>query len=278
MKGFRFLAYNVHSASCKALRDGLRSYLDEAGENRSITRHPLDNTGLAKVKQYRNSLVPCWGAAKLSDQQISEQHFYGNRLVNVQAGFYSDKKQFLRIFKSDYTVPWTDNFDEALKWVEEGQLVVARMKLNAHSGEGIVLVSKPEEMVAAPLYTKYIKKESEFRLHVNRINNDVVIQQKRKKIDAPVNDDTFKIRNLKNGWVYTREDVRVPDAVHRATQSIKDSPHFKQYIDFCALDVIYNKKSDSAYVLEMNLAPGLAGQTVRDYAILMNEFHKKYFN
>jgi D-alanine-D-alanine ligase-like ATP-grasp enzyme len=37
-------------------------------------------------------------------------------------------------------------------------------------------------------------------------------------------------------------------------------------LDFGAVDVIWNEKQQRAYVLEVNTAPGLEGQTVDDYA------------
>jgi D-alanine-D-alanine ligase-like ATP-grasp enzyme len=37
-------------------------------------------------------------------------------------------------------------------------------------------------------------------------------------------------------------------------------------LDFGAIDIIYNESRDQAYVLEVNTAPGLTGQTIQSYA------------
>lgn len=278
MKNFHFLTYHVASKSCKVLRDDLRAMYDEQNEKRSITRHSLNADGFNRAAAYKNSLIPVWGSAKYSTDAVLYQKEYNkNTIINGTAGHYSNKLAFLQNFESKYTVPYGRQIDTVRQWLDEGNVVVARMRLDAHSGEGIVLIDSPEKIIQAPLYTKYIKKESEFRVHINKLNDNVIVQQKKKRLDAPVHEETYKIRNLQNGWVYTREDVKMPRAVEEAAFWFKNYHIFKSYIDFCALDIIYNKQTGSAYILEMNLAPGLAGQTVRDYANLMNDFHKKHY-
>jgi D-alanine-D-alanine ligase-like ATP-grasp enzyme len=37
-------------------------------------------------------------------------------------------------------------------------------------------------------------------------------------------------------------------------------------LDFGAVDVIWNAQKEKPYVLEINTAPGLEGQTIADYA------------
>lgn len=276
MKNIRFLVYNLYSESAKLLREDIREYYDGIGEDRSVTRHSLDLNGLKTCNKYKKSLIVCWGKAKFNHYDALEHEARNvSKVLNTTAGAYTNKKTFLESFESPYTVAYTTSFEKALLWLREGQTIVARTKLDDHSGNGIVLVTNPDNLVEAPLYTLYTKKAAEYRVHINAIDDTMIFQQKKKKLDAPVHDETFKIRNLKNGWVYTRENIQVPGVVKSAVQYFKSQNQFR-YIDFCALDIIYNQSTDSAYILEMNLAPGLAGQTIRDYTLMIDKFYKKY--
>ena len=146
---------------------------------------------------------------------------------------------------------------------KDGVAVVARTKLNGHSGAGIVLVSdKDGEIPEAPLYVKYVKKEKEFRVHV-AFGEVIDVQQKRKRKDLPEAFITnFQVRNHSTGWVYCREDILLPDETERmAIAAVRTLG-----LDFGAVDLIYNAKRNEVFVLEVNTAPGLEGSTVDKYA------------
>lgn len=152
--------------------------------------------------------------------------------------------------------------------------VVCRTVLAGHSGQGIVIANNRAELVAAPLYTKYIKKQSEFRIHFGRIDNGnpqtIAVQQKRRSRDVPDDAVNWQVRNHQNGFIYARENVTctqpVVDAAARAFQATG--------LDFGAVDVIYNERENRAYVLEINTAPGLEGQTLTDYVNFFNQFRR----
>ena len=144
--------------------------------------------------------------------------------------------------------------------------VVCRTVLAGHSGEGIVIASSPEELVNAPLYTRYIKKQDEYRIHVGVRRNGMAarlytISQQRKGRNRDVENPDWQVRNHANGFVYVRGDCNPPaQVIEAAHRSLTASG-----LDFGAVDVIYNANSGRAYVLEINTAPGLEGQTVDDY-------------
>lgn len=145
-------------------------------------------------------------------------------------------------------------------------LTVVRHKLTGHSGEGIELVEDKANLPTALLYVEYIKKEQEYRVHVGIGPGGEVItiavQRKARRTDFPAADVNWKIRNHHNGFVFAREGfVTPPGVVDAARQALVASG-----LDFGAVDVIYNSKEGKAYVLEINTAPGLEGQTVIDYA------------
>lgn len=149
--------------------------------------------------------------------------------------------------------------------------IVCRTVLAGHSGEGIVLANTPAELVAAPLYVEYVKKNAEFRIHVGKEANDrrpdgnlytTIISEQRKVRRAEVENPNWQIRNHANGFNYARENIEVPECVREvARQALRQLE-----IDFGAVDVIYNQYRNRAYVLEVNTAPGLEGTTITDYA------------
>lgn len=152
--------------------------------------------------------------------------------------------------------------------------VVCRTVLNGHSGRGIVIANNRNELVNAPLYTKYIKKQSEFRIHVGLNHRElpvaIAVQQKRRSREVPDEQVNWQVRNHQNGFIYARENIVVPDVV--------DEVAFRAFgatgLDFGAVDVIYNERENRAYVLEINTAPGLEGQTLTDYVNFFNQFRR----
>jgi len=145
----------------------------------------------------------------------------------------------------------------AVALINEGHKVFCRTNLTGHSGQGIVLASSPEELVNAPLYTKYTKCKYEYRVHAfqGRII-DFVRKKKREGIEA-----NQYIRSCNNGWVFCREDVELPECVKQAALGAIQALG----LDFGAVDIGYNTREDKAFVYEINTAPGLEGTTLQRY-------------
>lgn len=153
-------------------------------------------------------------------------------------------------------------------WTNRGDIpddafpIVCRTILAGHSGAGIVIADTRDDLVDAPLYVKYVKKQDEYRVHVGRRDGESIIistQQKRRRLEH--DDPNWQVRNHANGFIYARGDVDPPacvlDAARRALEATG--------LDFGAVDVIYNARHAIPYVLEINTAPGLEGSTVDDY-------------
>lgn len=159
---------------------------------------------------------------------------------------------------------WTDDHFVARDWNAAGSLVVARTVLNGHSAVGLVLIepnTPPEAFTVAPLYTRYVKKKGEFRVHIVA-GNVIDVQKKMKKHDFDEAQRDTRIRNLANGYIFARENIDIPDDVlEQARRAMACSG-----LDFGAVDVIYNERENQAYVLEINTAPGLCGTTLTKYA------------
>ena len=141
--------------------------------------------------------------------------------------------------------------------------VVCRTVLAGHSGDGIVIARTRGELAAASLYVKYVKKQDEYRVHVGRGAEPVVIAVQRKARRLGHENPNWEVRNHDNGFVYARDGFVAPTAVIDAAKEA----FTVSGLDFGAVDVIYNHQQARAYVLEINTAPGLEGQTVADYVV-----------
>lgn len=150
--------------------------------------------------------------------------------------------------------------------------VVCRTILRGHSGAGIVIAATRNDLVAAPLYVRYVKKQQEYRVHVgiNRAGEASIIkiQRKARRMDVPDANVNWQVRNLDGGFIYAiLEERDVPQTViNNARMTIHDMG-----LDFGAVDVIYNERERSAYVLEVNTACGIEGSTGDAYAAFFRE-------
>jgi len=164
--------------------------------------------------------------------------------------------------------PFTTNVAEVDKL--GSKVVFARKLINSTNGRGIVEFDVQETVrpPVAPLYTAYIPKKAEYRVHV--FGKAVVdVQQKKKKRDFANERDT-RVRNLRNGYVYVRNDINPPIGVHNLAIAAVNALGY----NYGAVDIIYNEKQDKLYVLEVNSRPGLMGTTVENYGnALINHFN-----
>ena len=168
-------------------------------------------------------------------------------------------KTFEKLTKAKVNhVPWTKDKAQAQKWLEEGATVIVRTSIAGHSGKGIVVCSGADALPDAPLYTRYVKKRKEFRVHVVKGQAiDVVQKRKQNGVEA----DPL-IRSHLRGWVFCRENVEEPASLREvAVQAVQALG-----LDFGAVDIIWNEAQNKCYVLEINTAPGIEGTTVKKYA------------
>lgn len=239
----RFEPYKLKSRSCRAIADHL-------GVLRTTPR---------QVRKHGEfDIIINWGA--------TQRRFPNARYINdPEAVVHAcDKEATLRILTA-CAVPcpdWTTVQDDAEAWWESGDTVVARKYTRAHSGRGIVLSSQAlhTPVPRAPLYTRYIKKADEYRVHV--VAGQVIdVAQKRKRREVDNDDVNYQIRNAGNGWVYCRDGVDAPAAVLDAGRAAVSALG----LDFGAADVGWNAHKQEPCVYEVNTAPGLEGSTLDKY-------------
>ena len=143
---------------------------------------------------------------------------------------------------------------------EDGETIVVRHKVTGNSGEGIEIVEPGGLVPEAPLYTSYVKKKDEYRVHV-MAGTILSVQRKARRENVPDEDVNWKVRNLAGGFIFARnEDREIPDEVMAISVRAVEA----MGLDFGAVDVLYNGKK-GAFVLEINTAPGLEGTTLEEY-------------
>lgn len=215
------------------------------------------------------SLIINWGSSECPEHS---NVLNPTRLVRIAGNKRDCFKMFADAGNSGPRTPdWTHDHAVASAWRRENFIVVCRGSLTGHSGQGITIVDNGLDIPRVPLYTKYVKKASEFRVHFVRINSEeqdaFYIQKKVRRTDFE-GEPNFKIRSHENGFIYQHDGVNAPDDVlEQAGRAFRTSG-----LDFGAVDVIYNTRQERAYVLEINTAPGLQGLSVAKYA----EAFKKY--
>ena len=159
-------------------------------------------------------------------------------------------------------------------WVNKEEIpddaypIVCRTILSGHSGAGIVIASDSSGLVDAPLYVQYVKKQDEYRIHCGKIQDGgrvLAVQRKARRNECET--PNWQIRSHANGFNFVREGVNPPEhAIWAALQAFEATS-----LDFGAIDVIFNNQQGKAYVLEINTAPGLEGQTIADYAAFFKQ-------
>lgn len=155
---------------------------------------------------------------------------------------------------------WTPDRAQAEQWLQQGHVVFCRTLTRASEGRGIEVAETVDQLVSAPVYTKYTKKKREYRVHVFQ-NKVVSILEKRKRQGWENERDT-RIRNTANGYVFCRSlSVPAPDGLRElalAARSVTQS-------DFVGVDIGYNERKNQLFVIEVNSAPGIEGSNIHDY-------------
>ena len=246
---------------------------NEASEGAKNLAQALD---VKRIKRQNSKYVPRadkiiinWGDSVNFPANLTRSKVLNSPFV---VGAVSNKIKFFELMSGDCRrPPWTTERAVAMQWLADGKTIVARTVLTGHSGRGIIIVSPQDNLgkpivPPAPLYTQYVPKKDEYRVHF--VNGKIIdVQQKKRRNDVPDDKVNWQIRNHDNGFVYAREGVVVPaDVTAQSEAVIKHSG-----LDFGAIDLIYNAKQQQAYVLEVNTAPGLEGQTVEAYAKAFRE-------
>lgn len=154
--------------------------------------------------------------------------------------------------------------EAAYDWLDQDGKIVVRHTTTGHSGAGIQVVRRGQDIPDAPLYTRYFRKDAEYRVHV-AFNEVILIQQKRKRNGIEHEDEQHLIRTHANGWVFTANDLSCNQrrytgdlcALAIAAANAVGCAH-------CAVDILvrHNDNNDMV-VCEINSAPGLEAESTQ---------------
>jgi glutathione synthase/RimK-type ligase-like ATP-grasp enzyme len=236
---FKIYPYNSGSASARLLGASLPArILRRVGSRwRGTSRDWMINWGAQGV--------PRNGARIINDPQAV------SRAANKILAFRSFRDHGVR------TPEWSTNQGDAQGWAAAGHTVIVRRIVSGSEGRGIEIVQPGGRVPHAPLYTRYVKKRHEYRVHCMR--GEIIDYAE--KLHRRGGDHSL-IRNTANGYIFARTGVQLPEDVGRQALSAVRALG----LDFGAVDVVFNERQGQAYVLEVNTAPGIEGTTVTRYA------------
>lgn len=244
--------YNMGSKSAKLVAEALRVPLIKRVRSNFVgsNRKKVINWGCQEVSREVSKCVVLNEPRLVAD--VANKLRFFQKMTNIRG---------LNIPK------WTTNRQEALEIVRRGSNLVVRALLSSSGGRGTSVVNgRPDANLGhiphAPLYTQYIKKDAEFRIHVV---GGRVIDATRKVAAAGREPTNWQIRSHDNGFIFQRQGTDThrgyPKSCEQALIAMRASGLY-----FGGVDVIYNQREDKAYVLEINSAPGIEGTTVAKYA------------
>jgi len=192
----------------------------------------------------------------------------GRRVAFKFQGGTNKLAQMERFQQNGVVTPdFTRDIDTARAWITDGSAVMCRTLLRGSEGRGIVTAENVDQLVPAPLYTKYFKKKKEFRVHV--FNGTIIdIQEKRKR--AGVEIENHRVRNLANGYVFCRDEVVEPDGLRELAIQATNALGYT----IGAVDIAWNEHYDRLVVFEVNSNPGLQGTTLDNYSNAIIEWYR----
>jgi len=237
--------YKLQSKSAKALSESLSDLrCKRVRENGNYSYHD-------------NHVVINWGNPRYPNWWNQN-----NYIVNIPQ-FVKDaqnKHKSFVVMLGNVRIPaFTTEKEYAEGWIHNDRVAVARTLLRGCGGRGIQLVDDVDNLPDCALYTRYVKKSDEYRIHI--FMGTIIFAQK-KMLRNGSTGNNFQIRNYDNGWIFGSKNVAIPqDVVEQALLAVK-----ALRLDFGAVDVGWQESSQKAFVYEVNTAPALEGTTLSLYS------------
>lgn len=153
---------------------------------------------------------------------------------------------------------WTTAKNQAEAWLSAGHVVIARTKLEAAKGQGLVVCKNPLDIPDAKLYTVKVSSTEEYRVYM--FNGEVLdarvkllAQNKQPDSDGMRYGEQYEFCPLRRELP---EDVK-----EQARRAIK-----KTGLLTGGVDVLFDSTTETATVLEVNTAPYVGEGTAEKYA------------
>ncbi len=143
---------------------------------------------------------------------------------------------------------FTVSRDEAAN--KDWERVYCRETVYGHSGDGITVINRGDELPRCPLYVEGLNIRHEYRVHV--VNGYIKIQKKA-RLDAE--SPNMDVRNLEGGWTYINE-FTLGSSGRQTLTHLGSKTLDVIGLDFGAVDIV--KTEDGEWIiLEVNTAPGV---------------------
>jgi hypothetical protein len=167
-------------------------------------------------------------------------------------------------------VRWTTSRDEVGRWLDKGHKVLARTNLQSSGGRAISVFVQGQQVVDAPLWTRYFPKTHEFRVHVVNGKAIDLTEKKLREELKEKRDAVSLVRSHDNGWVHAHSDLSLTDKVDLgrlmglATDAISAVGLDFGAVDILAcLDTASPRRLTKAVVCEVNSAPGIENEATK---------------
>lgn len=160
--------------------------------------------------------------------------------------------------KHGFGLAFTEDKSHAKSWASyRGVKVLCRTKINSRGGEGIVVARNSSQVVDAPLYSLYFKKNREYRVVFGSLCGSVYVATKCRPTDSGDMDrDDLLIRTADRGYVYQTDTDPLPESVIDQLNLV--APVLANLgLNLLAYDIAYNSETDKACIIEANTAWGL---------------------
>jgi len=239
----RELSFSLSDLKCKRVRE-------KGNYSFQVKNHMILNWG--------NPRIPKWWKEKNYIYRDNNIMLFCNNPESVAKA--QNKHVALECMLNKVRIPSFTTFkDVAQRWIKKDRVAVARTLLRGCGGRGIYLVDNENHLPDCALYTRYVKKSAEYRIHIFMGN---VLHMQKKMLRNGSEGNNFQIRNYNNGWIFGSKNIAVPqDVVEQALLAVK-----ALNLDFGAVDVGWQEKSQKAFVYEVNTAPALEGTTLDLYS------------
>lgn len=184
-----------------------------------------------------------------------------NGILNTGAAIKQtvDKLKFFRLMLqkglSGYLPTYYTNVEDI---PDEAFPIFCRTTTTGLDGAGIVIADSRSDLVPASLYTSFIKDSMEYRVTLFR-GEVTDIQTKLRRVGETAHP---MIRTFSNGWGFQRKPVA--DSIQTKLVQAAKSAIAAAGLDFGGVDVLF--ANGRAYVLEVNTAMGLEGDSLERFA------------
>lgn len=181
----------------------------------------------------------------------------GVKVINPAPLYCSDKiVAFNKMKEAHVSIP---EYTTDRNAVTRDHTWLARSTVTGHGGAGITIISPGDPVPNAPLYVKYIPKIFEVRVHVAN-GRPFDFQQKMRRGEGTCHPHVW---SHSNNYVFVRNSLSIP-VLYRDRCEVEALKAVAALdMDFGAVDVVHD--GTTAYVLEVNSAPGLEGTTLLNY-------------